>query len=175
MQRKMEETHWRHRPKGVKNKVRDSIGVYDIYKKIRKNHWYDIGRPLKEKEFYSIIRGINRLLAEEIVQGHTVSFPHHMGWMELRKYKAGAFIEDGKLKITYPIDWDSTLKLWSSDAEAHQKKIMLRHSNEWVYHVKYNKHFAMYENKIFYQFALNTFIKRALSENIKQGNIDTIW
>ena len=44
-------------------KITNSIGVYDLYKLIRKNHWYDIGRPLKEHEFYAIIRKVNSLLA----------------------------------------------------------------------------------------------------------------
>ena len=41
-----------------KFKVSGSWGIYDAYKLIRKNKWYDIGRPLTEKEFYSIIRQI---------------------------------------------------------------------------------------------------------------------
>jgi hypothetical protein len=51
----------------------------------------------------------------------------------------------------------------------------LRHENEWVYHIRYNRWRAKYENKSFYRFDLNTFIKRALSRNIKQGKVDTLW
>jgi hypothetical protein len=40
-------------------KVNNSLGVYDAYKWIRKNKWFNIGRPLKEHEFYSIIRKVN--------------------------------------------------------------------------------------------------------------------
>jgi hypothetical protein len=66
-------------------KITNSIGVYDLYKKVRKNHWYDIGRPLKEHEFYTIIRSINKLLAENIVNGQIVVSPEQMGKLELRK------------------------------------------------------------------------------------------
>ena len=45
------------------HKITNSLGVYDAYKYIRKNKWLDIGRPLKEKEFYRIIREVNKLLA----------------------------------------------------------------------------------------------------------------
>ena len=46
--------------------INKSWGVYDAYKWIRKNKWFDIGRPLKEDEFYKIIRGINIKLAERL-------------------------------------------------------------------------------------------------------------
>jgi hypothetical protein len=158
-----------------KGKVRNSWGVYDAYKFARKNHWFDMCRPLKEKEFYAVIRGINKLLAKEIALGHTVTFPSRMGELELRKYKTGAFMRNGKLKVTYPVNWKETWLLWKNDAEAYKNKIVLRFDNEWIYHVKYNKYNANFENKLFYQFDINTFIKKALSQNIKQGKTDAIW
>ena len=161
---------------GVYNhKVKDSVGVYDMYKKIRKNHWYNIGRPVTEKEFYAIIRGINKLLAEEVALGNTVKFPERMGMLELHKYQAGAGFSDGKLKIPYPVDWNQTLLFWYDNPEARKQKILLRNESPWIYHVKYIKRDATYENKIFYQFKLNTFIRKKLGKNIKQGKIDTIW
>lgn len=156
-------------------KITNSIGVYDIYKHIRRNHWYNIGRPLKEHEFYTIIRSVNKLLAEELVLGHTVKFPEKMGCLELRKYEVGAFMKDGKLKITYPIDWGETWKLWFNDAEAHKQKTLLRHESPYHYTIKYLKDQAAYENKIFYQFKLNQKLKKQLSKNIKNGITDTLY
>ena len=164
------------RKKGRPNfKIKNSIGVYDIYKKIRKNHWYNIGRPLKEGEFYAIIRGINQLLADNIANGITVKFPAKMGLLELRKQKMGVSIVDGKLRIKYPPDWSETLKLWYEDEEARKNKTVLRCKDPWFYSIKYVKFDATYENKSFYQFRLNTFIRRALKENIKEGKIDTLY
>lgn len=163
--------------KGCLNKVRNSWGIYDVYKSIRKHHWYNIGRPVTEKEFYSIIRSVNKLLAEEIALGHTVKLPQKMGKLELRKYEVGVKMKDGKLKITYPVDWAETLKLWYEDAEAEKQKILLRNENPFVYWVRYcteGTH-CKYPNKYFYQFALNTFVKKALSRNIKAGKVDTAW
>ena len=166
-----------HRPKGAKGLVTNSIGVYDVYKMMRKKHWYNIGKPVSEKDYYAVIRGINKRLAEEAALGHTVKFPLRMGKLELRKYPVGVKMVDGKVKITYPVDWNETLKLWYSDVEAERQKTLLRNENPYVYFVRYCKEGsnANYENKFFYQFALNTFIKRALSKNIKQGKVDTIW
>ena len=163
--------------KGSKGKVRDSLGVYDVYKKLRKNHWYNIGRPVKEKEFYAIIRGVNKLLAEELAQGNTVTFPFRMGKLELRKFQVGVKLVDGKVKVTYPINWSETLRLWYNDAEAEKQKILMRTEVPWAYHIRYctEGRSAKYPNKNFYQFAVNTFIKRALKHNIKQGKVDALW
>ena len=158
-----------------KAKVNNSWGVYDSYKHIRKNGWYDIGRPLKEHEFYTIVRSVNNYLADEVANGNTITFPSRMGKLELRKIERGASIVDGKLKINYPINWSETLKLWYEDAEAMKNKTLLREETKYVYHIKYCRHDATFENKTFYEFALNRFIKRALKENIKEGKTDTLW
>lgn len=161
--------------KGILGKVRNSWGVYDCYKLIRKNHWYDIGRPVTEKEFYAIVRGVNKYLAENIANGTTVKFPQKMGSLELRKFKAGVSLLDGHLKNTYPIDWRGTWQLWYEDKEAFENKIVLHDEQSWLYRVKYNKDKANYENKCFYQFVLNRNIKVALKENIKKRKIDALW
>ena len=161
--------------KGRLGKVRNSWGVYDCYKLIRKNHWYNLPRRLTEKEFYSIVRRVNLLLAEEIKKGNTVKFPECMGSLELRKFKAGVSFVDGQLYNTYPIDWKATNQLWATDTEARDRKILLRIENPWVYHVRYCKDNATYENKVFYQFILNRTVRQGLSENIKAGTTDTLW
>ena len=157
------------------SKIRNSWGVYDAYKLIRKNKWYDIGRPVTEHEFYSIVRNVNNLLAEEIANGGTVTFPSRMGKLELRKFQKGVSLVDGKLKITYPINWEDTLKLWFEDEEAKKNKTLVRNECDFVYHVRYDKYDATYENKSFYQFTLNRFIKIKLKDKILKGEIDTLW
>lgn len=165
------------KPKGKKRnfKVTNSWGVYDAYKALRKAKWYDLERPLTEKEFYAIIRGINKLLAEDIIQGREVLFPWGMGKLELRKYKRGVDIVDGKLRISYVINWPETLKLWHKDPEERKKKTLLRWENPWLYHVKYVKTDADFTNKSFYQFALNSFIKDEISKRINEGTVDALW
>lgn len=163
------------RKKGALGKVRGSWGVLQAWRYIRKNHWFNIGRPVTEKEFYAIVRQINLLIAEEIALGNTVTLPCRMGKLELRKLKVGAQFVDGKLKVTYPPNWSETLKLWYEDEEAKKRKIVLRHEQPYVYYVCYDKWRASYENKVFYRFSLNTFIKRKLSKNIKNNIVDTLW
>ena len=97
------------------HRVNNSVGVYDLYKIIRKNHWYNIGRPLTEKEFYSIIRTFNKHIAEELSKGNDFTLPYKMGILEVRKYQPNITIKNGKVKAPLPIDWDKTLKLWYED------------------------------------------------------------
>ena len=156
-------------------KVRNSWGIYDIYKYIRKNRWYDIGRPLKEGEFYAIVRGVNRLLADNIANGETVVFPENMGKLELRKSPRGVSFVNGKLKNTYPVDWASTKRLWEEDEEERDKKTLIRYEVPMCYCVRYCRTKALYKNKVFYQFVLNTFIRRKLKDNIVKGKTDTLW
>lgn len=155
--------------------VTNSWGVYDAYKLIRKNGWYNIGKPVKEHEFYSIVRQVNKLLAEDIAKGNKVVFPDSMGTLELRKRPSGVSLVDGKLINTYPINWNDTLMLWFNDEEAKKNKTLLRHEVKDTYYVKYNKYQSYYNNRCFYEFKLNRFIKIALKENINKGKIDALW
>ena len=156
-------------------KIRNSFGVYDAYRHIRKQGWPNISRPVKEHEYYSIIRTVNKLFAEELALGNPIKFPHRMGRLELRRKEKGVSIVDGKLKIGYCINWADTLKLWYEDAEARKNKTLLRIEDKDYYTISYRKYEANYTNMIFYQFTLNRFIRKALSKNIKEGITDTLW
>lgn len=156
-------------------KVRNSWGVYDAYKHIRKNKWYNIGRPVKEQEFYSIIRKVNILLAKNLSDGENVIFPSCMGCLELRKRKAEAYLKDDKVEINYPVDWKNTLVLWYKDEEEYNKRTLIRRNVPFVYKIAYNKRRANYQNKGFYKFVLNRKVKRALRDNIEKGKIDALW
>ena len=58
-----------------KYKIKDSLGVYDAYKWIRKNKWLNIGEPVTEHQFYYIVRNINNCLAENLLLGEDIVFP----------------------------------------------------------------------------------------------------
>ena len=133
------------------HKVTGSLGVYDAFKYIRKNKWktFGIPRPLKEGEFYSIIREINMYLAEELSKGKDVKLPHRLGTLEIRKRPTRVEIVDGKLVTSLPIDWDKTLRLWYEDEEAFNNKTLVRVETNEVFKVYYNKKDANYNNKSF--------------------------
>ena len=155
-----------------KHKVTNSVGVYSVYKIIRKNHWYNIGRPLTEKEFYSIIRTFNKHIAEELSKGNEFTLPYKMGTLEIRKYSPNITIKNGKLNTPLPIDWDKTLKLWYEDKESYDKKTLVRSDVKEIFRLIYNKSKAEYINKSFYELRFNREIKKKLKQNIKEGLID---
>lgn len=163
--------------KSIPNKVRNSWGAYDAYKWMRKHGWYNIGRPVTEHEFYSILRETNDMLAKEVTLGNTVTLPNSMGKIEVKKGFVGVFMKNGKLINTYPIDWSRTLRLWYEDEEALENKILVRFDDkDEGYYVKYNKHMANYINQCFYAFTPNRFMARGLQYNIKAGIAkDTLW
>ena len=155
------------------HKVTNSLGSYDAYKYIRKNKWFNIGRPLTEHEFYQIIRRINNYLAEELINGNDVIFPNRMGKLELRKRNSLPVIDkNGNLKVTYAIDWDNTLKLWYEDEEAFNNKTLVRLPERNIFRIKYNKNTANYNNKSFMEFQVNRNIKVRLKQKIKNNEID---
>lgn len=156
-------------------KVSSSWGVYDAYKQLRKHKWLNIGRPLKEHEFYTIVREMNNLMAEELISNGTITFPARMGVLELRKFENTVRIVDGKLKVTNPIDWKATMKFWYEDEEAYGKKMLIRTNNKYKYKVLYKAFPANYINKGFYKFTLNRDIKRELKDRIDKGEINVIW
>lgn len=154
------------------HKVKNSLGVYDAYKYIRKNKWFDIGRPLTEHEFYSIIRKIGQQLAYWISMGYTVKLPHNMGELEIRKRTTECSLVDGKLVTNMPTDWNRTLELWAVDEEAANNRTIVRHENPEVFKVHYRRTNAKYKNKSFYEFSTNRDLKHMITRNANNGTLD---
>lgn len=162
--------------KGVYNsrthKVNGSNGVYQSYKWIRKHKWLDIGRPLTEHEFYSIIRRINNYLADEIIRGRDITLPCRMGKIEVRKHNSYIKLEDGRVKTNLPIDWNKTLKLWYEDEEAYKNKTLIKMEEKEMFTIFYNRVNANYNNKGYYEYSPNRDVKLSLKKRIKEGNFD---
>ena len=154
------------------HKVKNSIGVYDIYKHIRKNKWYDIGQPITEHQFYTIIRQVNNVLADNLLKGNDIVFPNKMGRLEVRKFEPIIRFDGNKLTVRLPIDWDRTLKLWSEDEEAYKERTLVKMEEKEIFKVCYNKTRADFPNKGFYQLQINRDLKIALKKKIKLGNFD---
>lgn len=155
-----------------KHKVRNSFGVYDAYKLLRKNKWLNIGRPVKEHEFYSVIRQVNNYLADVLLSGRDIILPHRLGSIEVRKYDTFIRMVDGEIKTNLPIDWDATLKLWAEDEESYKERTLVKMEEKEVFKVFYNKVRANYTNKSFMEFSTNRDIKRRLKQKIKNGAFD---
>lgn len=154
------------------HKVSGSLGVYDAYKFLRKRKWLNIGRPLTEHEFYSIIRKVNDYLADSFLHGNDIKLPHRMGRIELRKYDVRVSFDGEKVKTNLPIGWDRTLKLWYEDEEAYENKTLVKVEEKEIFKVYYNRQLADYNNQSFYEFNVNRELKKRLKQRIKEGKID---
>ena len=172
-QKLIDELQGKHREKHFK--ITNSIGVGDIFRMLRANGFEGIGKPVEVKLFHKVIRIVDDHLAEELKNGKPVQFPSRMGHLEIRKKECSASYKDGRLKITYPVDWKSTIDLWLEDEEARKEKILIRFEDRFVYKVQYDKYNSNFNNKDYYSFEVNRFIKRALTNKIKKGEIDTLW
>lgn len=152
--------------------VNNSLGVYDAYKWIRKNKWFNIGRPLKEKEFYSIVRRINQLMTEELLIDGIINLPQRMGTIEIRKFDAYIKLENGKVKTNMPVDWNKTLELWYEDEESYNNRTLIKMEEKEMFKIYYNKNNANYNNRAFYEFIFNKELKVRLKQRIKKGGVD---
>ena len=155
-----------------KHKINNSVGVYDAYKWIRKNKWLDIGQPISEHDFYTIVRHINDYLAECLSNGQDIILPHKLGRLEVRKFGAKIELKGDTVKTNLPVDWDKTLKLWFEDEEAYKERTLIKMEEKEIFSFYYNKTKANYNNKSFYNFQFNRQLKQALKKNIKIKGLD---
>lgn len=153
-------------------KVTNSLGVYDGYKWLRKQQWLNIGRPLKEHEYYSIIRSVNNYIVDYLLQSKDIELPCKMGSIDIRKHPVNIKIINGKIKTTLPIDWERTLKLWYEDEESYTNKTLIRQECKEIFRVHYDKSKANYNNQVYMQLLPNRYLKRGLSKKIKNKLID---
>lgn len=154
------------------HKIRNSYGVYDGFKFYRKNKPKEHKYILTESQYFSIIRKVNELLGELLVNGEDITLPCRLGRLELRKYEAKITIDGNKVKTNLPIDWDKTLKLWYEDEESYKNKTLIKVEEKEIFKVHYNRTIANFNNKSFYKFSINKDLKKRLKQNIKDGKID---
>lgn len=153
-------------------KVTNSYGVADGFAYYRKIKPKDKKFVLTNSQYYSIIREINNLLAEGLLQGKEVVFPYKLGKLEIRKYESILRFKEGKLKTNLPIDWEKTLQLWFEDEDSAKDKTLVRFEEKEIFKIYYNRKNANYKNKAFYEFIVNRSIKRGLKVPIQEGNIE---
>lgn len=155
-----------------KTSISNSWGVYDAFKYYRKNKPKDKKYVLSESQYFAIVRRTNLLLVEELFNQNDIVFPYSMGRLEVRKTIPRVYIDNGKIKSTYPIDWDGTIRLWYEDQESRKKKTLLKKKEKAVFRIVYNKSKAFYTNKDYFEFKVNRPLKLALRDVILQGDFD---
>lgn len=158
------------------HKIRNSIGIYDGFKFYRKNRPNVSKYVLTESQYFAITRKVNELLSDNLIQGEEVKLPHRMGRIEIRKAAGEVRLDvNGNIVTNLPIDWDRTLKLWYEDEESYKDKTLVKVEEKEIFKVYYNRGFANFNNKSFYEFNVNRDLKRRLKQRIKEGRIEAMY
>lgn len=153
-----------------KHKIKNSIGVKDAFRWCRKNKLFT--NKANEKYFYKIVRTVNTLMFDALLEGKDVRFPQQMGQLEVRKFPVFVKFVDGELKTNRQVDWKTTLELWRTDEEARESKMLVRHEDTVRYKIFYNRVIANYNNKTLIQFKPNRELTIAINNKAKEGLLD---
>lgn len=153
-------------------KITNSWGVYDAYKAYRKDKPEGKEYKINDCYYYKIVRMMNNLMAEALLQGESFKFPKGMGQLEIRKVERKVTIdENGKVKCNMPIDWGETMKLWYEDPVAMKQKKLIRNEDKALFKLYYSKETATYQNQSFYEFYPNVDLKRSIRRQALRGKL----
>lgn len=152
----------------TEGKIKSHYGIKDYYKFFKKDHpELDIDYKKYVKVITEFNEAITTLIIEENVE---YTLPYVGSTLSVKKDKRVPRIVNGKLYNTSPVDWVATNKLWSSDSEAHEKKLLVRflntHTMKHVFRIYFKKFKLNYMNKNLYKFETNRDFSRALGARI---------
>lgn len=160
--------------KGRKKKINNSWGVYDYYKFYRKIRPKEKKYVLNEHMFYSLLRKVNQLLAEDLIQNNPIVFPYALGEVYSKRQKAYTSFENGRVMTNRRIDWNATLKLWHEDKEARENKTLIRRTEPYFDSLAYSKRNAKYKNMRYYSFRINKYLLTDFYKIHSQSNVNAI-
>ena len=155
-----------------KQKVTNSYGLRDAYMYIRDHKWFNIGSPLSEKQFSSIVKGVNKRLAQNVLDSIEVKFPYKMGALIVRKTPRKVWFKNGKVRTNLIIDWNATLQLWYNDLEARKNKTLVRREAHDLFKIHYDKTKTDYQNAWVYDFRPTRELKVLLQKKAAEGKLD---
>lgn len=149
------------------NKIKTDYGMTNYYKYYTENN----KESVSVIKYNKIISEFNKEIVSLIINESLEYTPTKLQFTFcIRKTKKVPKIKDGKLINTSPIDWLSTKKLWASNEEAAQKKILLRylnnHTMKYVFRIKALKYGLIYKNKKYYKFKPARSFQRQLAKRI---------
>lgn len=155
------------------HKIKNSIGVIDGFYYYRKNRPKDKDFVLKNTEYLSIIREMNLLLVDNLIENRKFKLPCGFGDIEIVKTESKSWInKDEKLETTKPINMHETLKLWYEDEESRLNKTYVRYDNDYTFRIKYIKKTCSYRNNIYFNIKFGRFLKKKLKDAIVESDYD---
>jgi len=150
------------------------LGARDAWKWVRKNKWKRLGGYSCSQSLYgSIIDQVNKLLVEQMMEGHIIDLPMQMGSLYVASIPARVEYDEGRLKTNYRVDWLKTLKLWYEDKEALESHKTIKRVQKDIVYIGYDKSKANFTNKRFYLFRANRSLVRKVGHALEEGSL--VW
>ena len=149
----------------------NTISGFHYYRKIRPQEKEFV---LKDKEYLSIIREMNNLVADYLVENKSIRLPSGFGKLEIVKHETKSWIdENGKFISNKMIDMHNTFKLWHEDEEARLNKTKVRHDEEFIFRLRYPRNGRIFKYNGYFSIKFNRQLRHNLMLAIKTGNYDT--
>jgi hypothetical protein len=124
---------------------------------------------VKEDEYSKIIRRINELLSDTLLQGSIIKFPYNMGSLCIYSNSKKLYMKDNKLINTSTVDWTKTIELWYNDEKARNKKSLVKRHNSTIYKVVYSTTSRGYRNRQYYSFRTSRNLKLKINNYINNN------
>ena len=151
------------------------LGARDAWKWVRKNKWKLLGHyPVSHTLYSCIIDSVNKILVEQMLEGHRIDLPHKMGSLYLASVPARVAWESGELKTNYRTDWLKTLKLWYEDEEARESHKTVKRIQSDIVFIRYDKQKAVFTNRRFYVFRANRSLVRKVGKAIEERKVNVM-
>lgn len=153
--------------------INNCLGSRQAWKWIRKNKWKLLnGKPIEDVVYSRIVTMIDKLLAESLLEGHIIVFPHQMGSIRIDKNPTKVLYRNGKVIDTYRVDWKKTLDYWEKDSEAKKQHMYIKRIQDYKYSIRYSKAGANYRNRRYYLFRANRHLTRTMLRAAEEGRIN---
>ncbi len=157
------------------HKVKCDYGINDYWK-----HYNTVVKePVSEKIYKGVLLDYLKANRNYISKfGYTFNLPRRLGRIEIRKFKQEIKVNrDGEIENNLTVNWQATKKLWRDNAEAKEKKILIRYTNEhtrgYAFRAYYFKNSANFKNKSVYGMQVNRELRRNMSTGIFNKTIDS--
>lgn len=159
--------------KRTEGKIISDYGIKDYYKYYCNNS----NNPIDAKKYNKIISEFNKGIVDLIINQSLEYTPPTLQFTFcVRKAIRIPRIKNNKLINTAPVDWKATKELWENNAEAKEKKIIIKflnnHTSKFIFRIKALKTGNYFLNKKLYRFKACRSFQRNLAKRILDTSQD---
>jgi len=166
----MQEDNASNKRKRTKANYTSKYYIDYIYKRLNKK--YGLTYP----DISKIISGYHNMAREDLAKGEPIYFKKQLGNLQLYKERREVTINaKGEIVNNLPINKAETFKLWRLKPELKHKtyvRFLNKHSDGFYFSFSYQISKANFPNKKVYNFHFNATLKKKLTKNIINKEVD---